>query len=77
LLFAVDGVQMIGLVREEPDGKCAGSLRSIDAIDVSKVALLFGGGGHRRAAGFTTHAPVESVRDRVVEEFLAALEDAT
>jgi len=73
LLFAVDGVRMIGLIREEPNGKCAGSLRSSDTIDVSKIAVLFGGGGHRRAAGFTISGQVDDLRDRVVEEFLAAL----
>lgn len=73
LLFAVEGVRLIGLIREEPDGKCAGSLRSIDTIDVSEVAVLFGGGGHRRAAGFTITGPIDVVRDQVVDEFLAAL----
>jgi len=73
LLFAVEGVRMIALIREEPDGKCAGSLRSMDTIDVSEVAVRFGGGGHRRAAGFTITAPLATVRNRVVKEFLAVL----
>lgn len=73
LLFAVDGVRLIALIREEPDGQCAGSLRSIDTIDVSKIAVRFGGGGHRRAAGFTTAGEVEPIRDRVVEAFLSVL----
>lgn len=77
LLFAVDGVRMIGLIREEPDGKCAGSLRSIDTIDVSKVALVFGGGGHRRAAGFTISGQVDAIRDQVVDEFLSALKQSS
>lgn len=35
------------------DGKCQFSLRSEDArLDVSEIARLFGGGGHRNAAGF-------------------------
>ena len=29
------------------------SLRSNDLVDVSKVAQYLGGGGHKRAAGFT------------------------
>ncbi len=29
------------------------SLRSKDKVDVSDIALVFGGGGHKRAAGFT------------------------
>jgi phosphoesterase RecJ-like protein len=45
------------------------SLRSLGHVDVSAVAGLFGGGGHRYAAGFTTTDPVP----RVVETILQAL----
>lgn len=39
---------------DTPDGKIKASLRTEESdIDVSKLARLFGGGGHRRAAGFT------------------------
>ena len=42
------------VLRELPDGKIKGSLRSTDdLIDVSKIASIFGGGGHKKAAGFT------------------------
>lgn len=44
------------------------SLRS-RTVDVAKVALSFGGGGHIRAAGCTIKAPVEQAR----EQLLAAL----
>jgi len=36
------------------------SLRSRGEFDVSKVALTFGGGGHRNAAGFTAKATAHS-----------------
>ena len=45
------------------------SLRSLGHADVSAVAALFGGGGHRFAAGFTTTEPIA----RVVETILRAL----
>jgi oligoribonuclease NrnB/cAMP/cGMP phosphodiesterase (DHH superfamily) len=38
----------------DKDGKCKCSLRSNGAYDVSALARLFGGGGHRNAAGFET-----------------------
>jgi phosphoesterase RecJ-like protein len=76
LLFAVEGVRLIGLIREEPDGKCAGSLRSMDVIDVSAIAVKFGGGGHRRAAGFTVTSPVDAIRDEIADEFLAAIKES-
>lgn len=42
------------VLRELPGGQIRGSLRSIsDSIDVSKLAKVLGGGGHKKAAGFT------------------------
>ncbi len=46
-------VEVAILLREEEDGKIKVSLRSKNYVDVSKIATVFGGGGHRRAAGFT------------------------
>jgi len=40
------------LIREESDGSLKVSLRSKSCVDVSKIAVRFGGGGHIRAAGF-------------------------
>lgn len=36
------------------DGTIACSLRSNGDYDVSAIAKVFGGGGHKNAAGFTT-----------------------
>ena len=42
------------LLYETFDGKIRGSLRTEDdKIDLSKMASLFGGGGHKKAAGFS------------------------
>ncbi|MGL4308482.1 DHH family phosphoesterase [Cetobacterium sp. SF1] len=41
-------------LRGEPDGKIKGSMRSKRDVDVNKIAGLFGGGGHIKAAGFST-----------------------
>ncbi len=42
------------LVLTEREGEIKGSLRTLRKnIDVSKIAHLFGGGGHKKAAGFT------------------------
>ena len=42
------------LVLTEREGEIKGSLRTLKkSIDVSKIAHLFGGGGHKKAAGFT------------------------
>lgn len=51
-LGATLNMPVIMVLRELPDGFVKGSLRSTDR-DVSKIAKLLGGGGHRKAAGFT------------------------
>ncbi len=58
-LRAVEGTKVAALVRHRsgPDGEAARkvSLRATDdVVDVSRIARAQGGGGHRRAAGFTT-----------------------
>jgi phosphoesterase RecJ-like protein len=58
-LRAVRGTKVAALVRElsGPDrkGQHKVSLRATDdTVDVSAIARAQGGGGHRRAAGFTT-----------------------
>src|ERR687886_932558 len=75
-LRAVEGAQMAVLIREPPrsDGPTRRvSLRaSVDELDVSAVARLFGGGGHRQAAGFSSEASIEEITDFVRREFAAA-----
>lgn len=44
---------VIMLLREKSDGMIAGSLRTTTNIDLTKLAALFGGGGHKKAAGFS------------------------
>jgi phosphoesterase RecJ-like protein len=52
------------VVKEAGPGEWAVSLRSKGAVDVSRVAVALGGGGHRLAAGFTGHGtPDEIVRE--------------
>lgn len=50
------------LLYETEAGKIKGSLRTErDNIDVSKLAELLGGGGHRKAAGFTLEGKIVRV----------------
>lgn len=48
----------IMVLRETPEGKVKGSFRSI-ARDVSEVAKLLGGGGHKKAAGFAINGKLQ------------------
>ena len=71
---AVEGTRVAVLVRElladDRDGMRKVSLRATDgAVDVSRIARAFSGGGHPQAAGFSTATPyrelVDELRDQV------------
>lgn len=57
----IDGVDLAVVLREAEGGVVRGNLRSTEAVDCSALAGEYGGGGHKRAAGFT-------VKDRKIEE---------
>jgi phosphoesterase RecJ-like protein len=50
-LRSAAGVDVVAHLREVPEGT-KGSLRS-ETVDVGEIARLFGGGGHKLAAGYT------------------------
>ena len=74
-LRAVEGSELAALIREPPrEGGPSRrvSLRSsVDEVDVSAIARVFGGGGHRQAAGFSSESSPEEITEIVRERFLA------
>lgn len=68
LLSAITGVEICMVFVEQPNGKVKVSWRSIPGIDVSQVAMSFGGGGHPVAAGAEISGDIESVRFQVLQE---------
>jgi len=61
LINSVLNSRLAVLLIETPDGNIKASLRTEeDTIDVSDLARLFGGGGHRKAAGFTIEGNLKS-----------------
>jgi phosphoesterase RecJ-like protein len=75
-LRMVKGVELAMTVREPPGpagAKRRISMRSAtDALDVSAIARQRGGGGHMRAAGFSTDESIEDVIEFVRSEFANA-----
>lgn len=64
----IEGVDISVTLREENDGKTKLSFRSKhDDVDVSALAELFGGGGHRKAAGATLNVPLEEAKMLVIK----------
>ena len=65
-LRSVKGVELAMTVREPPDAarRCRGGSRCgrrRDALDVSAIARQRGGGGHKRAAGFSSDESIEEI----------------
>ena len=63
---AISGPFVALLFVEAENGAVRVSLRSNDTIDVSGIALEFGGGGHAMAAGCTVIGGLAEVRERVL-----------
>jgi phosphoesterase RecJ-like protein len=70
---AVTGVQVGILFREVPGKKVRVSLRARDGSDVNKIAHVFGGGGHKLAAGCSLEPPLADVEEIVVGETVRQL----
>ena len=63
----IEGVLVGITVKQKPEGVCRISVRASEEIDASEICRLFGGGGHKGAAGCTvTGTPDEA------EELLTA-----
>jgi phosphoesterase RecJ-like protein len=77
-LRSVDGAKVAALVRDQGTrGRAARkvSLRSSEGdVDVSAIARLQGGGGHKRAAGFSTDLELEELISFLCGEVSAQLD---
>ena len=61
----VDSVEVAAALLEMRKGQYKISLRSKNYADVNKIAGVYGGGGHVRAAGCMLHGDLEDVLDRL------------
>ena len=65
----VAGVCMAATLRETKDGDCKLSVRAVPGYDATKIAVRFGGGGHKGAAGASIKLPLSEAA-RAVEEIM-------
>jgi len=72
-LFAIRGVKVCLLFKELADGKVKISLRSKGSIDIHRVAVSHGGGGHQNASGAVVEGPLESAIPRIIADARALL----
>ena len=62
------GVECAVFIYEKEKGQFKCSLRaSSDLVDVAKIAMEFGGGGHVRASGFDARMELAVLEDKLVE----------
>jgi phosphoesterase RecJ-like protein len=55
------------ILKETADGKIKGSFRTTkDEVDVSALAKKMGGGGHKKAAGFSTNGTITEVLEKIM-----------
>jgi phosphoesterase RecJ-like protein len=73
LMSNAPNTEVIFLLKEKSPTEVGGSIRTLSSsIDASKIAGLFGGGGHTQAAGFRIKG--KSIQ-QVEEEVVAAIKD--
>ena len=69
IIISLATVNLAIFLRELDDGRYKFSLRSKGELDVSKIALSFGGGGHKNASGFVgKYEDVEKIIESVEVE---------
>ncbi|PLX31947.1 MAG: hypothetical protein C0604_06035, partial [Clostridiales bacterium] len=58
----------ISFLLKEVEGSVKVSMRSKGDYDVSQIASIFGGGGHKNAAGFVTKHSLREISGLLIEE---------
>ncbi len=74
VLSSINGALISIIFVEQPNHSIKVSWRSQQGVDISQIALQFGGGGHPAAAGAELEGSLESVRNKVLEETYKLLE---
>ena len=69
----IEGVEVSIFLKQKEENLFKISMRSGNYVNVSDVCLMFGGGGHQRAAGATAQGTLEQVREKVLKEVKKAL----
>lgn len=62
-----EGTEVAAYIRGKSDGTYKVSMRSGGNIDVSEIAINFGGGGHVRAAGYTIKEDLETQKQKLID----------
>lgn len=71
----IEGVEVSVFIRQKENDKDTYkiSMRSNDYVNVSDVCLMFGGGGHEKAAGAVIQGDIEQVKQKIINELKKVL----
>ncbi len=73
----IEAVAVVAFVKQIDANKTKVSLRSVTEPDVSKIAVTYGGGGHKNAAGFSLDMPYDKAlqycKTKLVDEVAACM----
>ncbi len=69
LLLSSANAEAVVFIRQETEQTCTMGFRSKDKIDVSQIAAIFGGGGHKNAAGCSTTGTIDNLLPKILKEF--------
>ena len=75
MVMSIHTVLAAAIFREDGPNFYKMSLRSKGPVEVLGIAENFGGGGHMYAAGAEIRGPYREIRDRVVAQILARLDE--
>ena len=66
----IEGVEVSIFIRQKEDDQDSYkiSLRSKEYVNVSDICIMFGGGGHPKAAGALVQGNVEQVKEKIMKE---------
>ena len=69
----IRGVKVAAMLRQWENGEIKVNLRSSSDVDVSAIASLYGGGGHKKAAGYITKGSLDAAKKRLLDDIREVL----
>ena len=72
---SLKGIEIAGFFRELEDGGVKVSLRSKTGLRVDEIAAMFGGGGHKAAAGCSISEPLDKAIEMVLEVLRSRMQE--
>lgn len=70
----IDSVEVAAMIRQKTNGEIKVNLRSKALVDVASIADMYGGGGHKKAAGCTIeNKQIQEVKSLLLKDIKDAL----